>query len=125
MFSMTKQDMNVIWLLRAASGVTLLACSSTFSPQRGVPRTAPVAPVPLAACDGPAMSLPDSLARALPVRSPGYTVDYTWANLARTTPGGFAGILYDSAHTPVLWLTQPTFAADARHALADKLNFPV
>jgi hypothetical protein len=51
--------------------------------------------------------------------------DNHWADLATTVPGGFAGVFYDSAHTPILMLTDPAQASAARQALAGKLGFPV
>lgn len=50
--------------------------------------------------------------------------DDHWADLARTTPGGFAGVFYDSAHTPILMLTRPAEASAAIDALAGKTGFP-
>jgi hypothetical protein len=49
--------------------------------------------------------------------------DNQWADLATTVPGGFAGTFYDSAHTPILMLTDPAQAAAAKEALAGKLGF--
>jgi hypothetical protein len=51
--------------------------------------------------------------------------DDSWADLAKTVPGGFAGAYYDSARTPVLLLTQPARAAAAKQALSGHLNFPL
>jgi len=51
--------------------------------------------------------------------------DDHWADLATTVPGGFAGVFYDSAHTPILLLTDPTQAVAAKEALTGKLGFPV
>jgi len=49
--------------------------------------------------------------------------DDRWADLAATVPGGFGGAFYDSAHTPILMLTDPAQAAAAKEALAGKLGF--
>jgi len=49
--------------------------------------------------------------------------DNQWADLATTVPGGFAGAFYDSAHTPILMLTDPAQAAAAKQALAGHLGF--
>ena len=82
-------------------------------------------PVHLAQCVGPATSLPDSLARGLPPRTGRMQPDDSWADLARTIPGGFAGTIYDSTHSPVLMLTQPALAASAKQALVGRLAFPI
>lgn len=50
--------------------------------------------------------------------------DDRWADLATTVPGGFGGIFYDSAHTPILMLTEPAQASAAKQALFGKLGFP-
>lgn len=85
----------------------------------------PFAPaIRLAQCEGPAFSLPDSLARQVPPRTMRMVGDDRWAELARTVPGGFAGIFYDSTHTPILLLTQPAQAAAAHRALAGKIELP-
>lgn len=75
----------------------------------------------VAACDGPATSLPDSLARRLPPRTGRMQPDDKWADLARTVPGGFAGVLRDSAQRLILRLTQPALAAEAKAALRTQL----
>jgi hypothetical protein len=51
--------------------------------------------------------------------------DDRWADLATTTPGGFGGVFYDSAHTPILMLTEPAKASAAKQALAGKIGFPL
>jgi hypothetical protein len=80
-------------------------------------------PVHLAACVGPASSIPDSLFRQLPPRNGRMIGDDYWAHLAATVPGGFAGIFYDrSIHRQVLMLTQPALTAAARAALAGKIG---
>jgi hypothetical protein len=73
--------------------------------------------VRVAACDGPATSLPDSLARLLPRRTGNMQPDDKWADLALAVPGGFAGTYYDADHRLVLRLTHPELAAEAKAAL--------
>jgi hypothetical protein len=51
--------------------------------------------------------------------------DRQWADLARTVPGGFAGVFYDSTHTPILMLTDPSKASAAKQALAGRIGFPL
>ena len=85
---------------------------------------APSAPlIRLAQCDGPATSLPDSLARQLPRRTGRMIPDDRWADLATMLPGGFAGAFYDSAHTPILMLAEPAESSAAKQALAGKVGF--
>jgi hypothetical protein len=79
----------------------------------------------LADCRGPARSLPDSLVHQLPPRTGRMRPDDYWADLALTVPGGFAGVFYDSAHTPILQLVRPDLADTAKAVLAAKLAFPV
>lgn len=107
-----------------ASALVLSACSHAASPTptmstrplAGPPRPG-VPAVHLAQCTGPATSLPDSLARLVSPMMARMNGDTQWANLARTIPGGFAGYLYDETHTPILWLTHPDRAAEAKEAL--------
>ena len=47
--------------------------------------------------------------------------DDKWADLARTVPGGFTGILRDSTHRLILRLTHPELAAEAKAALRAQL----
>jgi hypothetical protein len=47
--------------------------------------------------------------------------DDKWADLARTVPGGFAGVLRDSAQRVILRLTQPALAVEAKAALRTQL----
>jgi len=49
--------------------------------------------------------------------------DNQWADLATTVPGGFAGAFYDSAHTPILMLTDPGQASAAKQGLTGQLGF--
>lgn len=51
--------------------------------------------------------------------------DDHWADLAATVPGGFAGVFYDSAHTPILMLKEPADSTAAKQALAGKISFPL
>lgn len=108
--------------LVTAIGVGLVGCSSSH---RSVAPTPTVASVRLAQCEGPASSLPDSLARNLPRRTGRMIPDDRWADLATTVPGGFAGVFYDSTHTPILMLREPGQATPAKQALAGKISFPV
>lgn len=100
--------------------LTVIACNKPVS----VTPTPAAAPVRLAQCEGPPLSLPDSLARQLPPRTGRMIPDDRWADLATTVPGGFAGFFYDSTHTPILLLTQPTQAVAAQRALAGKIGLP-
>jgi len=49
--------------------------------------------------------------------------DDAWADLAKTVPGGFAGVFRDSLHRPVLLLTDPTRAAEAKQVMGRHLPF--
>jgi hypothetical protein len=51
--------------------------------------------------------------------------DDRWADLATTGPGGFAGVFYDSAHMPILMLTEPAESVAAIQALTGKIDFPL
>ena len=72
-------------------------------------------------CAGPATSLDPSLAATLPPRDGSMNPDDHWADLAKRTPGGFAGIMLADG-TPTLMLTDPSKAAEAKQALAP--SFP-
>ena len=106
------------------AAIVMIAVVGCRAPHASVVPTPPTPPIRLAQCDGPASSLPDSLARELPRRTGRMIPDERWAELARTTPGGFAGVFYDSAHTPILMLTRPAEAPAAIEALAGKTGFP-
>jgi len=106
----------------AVGTIALIGCNVSHIAAAPTPLAAPIR---LAQCEGPAAGLPDSLARNLPPRTGRMIPDDRWADLATTVPGGFAGTLYDSAHTPVLMLTRPAEAAAAKRALAGKLQFPL
>jgi hypothetical protein len=101
-----------------------LACSNASSMASG-PTPLPAASVRVNACDGPAMSLPDSLVRLLRPHGFALVPDDEWARLAATVPGGFAGTYYDKSHRPVIVLARPEEAAAAKVALAAKLPFPM
>lgn len=99
--------------------IVLMAC---HAPLRTVTPKAP--PISLAQCEGPATNLPDSLARTLRPRTGRMIPDDRWADLATRVPGGFAGVWYDSTHTPILMLTDPAQEAAAKQALAREFAFP-
>lgn len=71
-------------------------------------------------CSGPATSLNPAIASTLPPRDGRMMPDDQWADLAQRVPGGFAGVLY-VANMPVLMLTDPSQAAEAKRALAPTL----
>ena len=111
------------FIVRLVAALGVVACHSTA---RSTPPVAAAATtIRMADCRGPAMSLPDSLARRLAPRTGRMHPDDQWADLASTVPGGFAGVFYDSAHTPILMLTQPGRADAAKKALVARLAFPV
>ena len=107
-------------LVAALSAVAVIGCNTSRTSAAPTPSPAPIR---LAQCEGPATSLPDSLARTLPPRHRGMIPDNQWADLATTVPGGFAGAFYDSAHTPILMLTDPGQASAAKQALTGQLGF--
>lgn len=106
----------------AMVGIALAGCRAAATPVASPP---PAPPIRLAQCVGPALSLPDSLARELPRRTGRMLPDDRWAALATTIPGGFAGVLYDSAHNPILMLVDPAQATAAKQALDGKIRFPL
>jgi hypothetical protein len=108
-----------------AAGIAVIALVGCRTSSTTVVSTPPAPPIRLAQCDGPASSLPDSLARQLPRRTGRMIPDDRWADLATATPGGFAGVFYDSAHAPILMLADPTQAAAAKQALDGKIGFPL
>ena len=110
------------YLATAIAMIALIGCRT--SRRAGAPASRP-APIRLAQCEGPASSLPDSLARSLPRRTGRMIPDDHWADLAATVPGGFAGVIDDSARTPILMLTDPAQATAAKQALAGKISFPL
>src|SRR5690348_5976699 len=106
----------------ALAAIVLMGCRA---PNTVALPNPPQRPIHLAQCEGPASSLPESLARRLPPRTGRMIPDDRWADLAATLPGGFAGVLYDSAHTPILMLTDVAQATAAKEALAGKISFPL
>jgi len=113
----------VVKKLSVVMGALIISACRASSSRAPAPAQPPA--IHLAQCIGPATSLPDSLLRALPPRTGRMRPDDSWADLAKTVPGGFAGAFYDSAHTPILMLTQPANAAAAKKALSGHLYFPV
>ena len=111
--------------MRRLLAIAVFATAGCRSSATTVAPTPPAPPIRLAQCDGPASSLPDSLARPLPPRTGRRLPDDRWADLATSVPGGFAGVFYDSTHTPILMLTDPARSAAAKEALSGKLGFPV
>lgn len=102
----------------AAGLLTLLTCRSPSG-------VADLTPVRVRDCDGPASSLPSAIAATLPPRTGNMMPDDQWADLAAEVPGGFAGVLYVEGK-PVLMLTRPEEAAEAKAALAGRIaGFPV
>ena len=108
-------------------GVLVLAAACrTTAEVPAAPAALDAFAVRVADCSCPATSLPDALAAALPPRTGQMHPDDQWADLAAVVPGGFAGVFYDHDHRPVLMLTKPELAQDAKRALAGKLpGFPV
>jgi hypothetical protein len=107
-------------LLLVTAWLSVAGCAST----RGSPARPENGWVRVADCTGPAISLPAHIADTITPQS--YVVKY--ADLASSVPGGYAGVLYDSAHLPVLLLTRPQAAESARAALVAPLaesHFPV
>jgi hypothetical protein len=131
---------------RAAVGLALTVVHGCSSPATGPApaSTNPTGVAPVAddarsavrvrACEGPATSLPSALAAGLrpppAAGAPGVhlTIDDELAALARRAPGGFAGVFYDAQDRgqPVLLLTDPARASEAKAALASGVpHFPV
>lgn len=100
-------------LFRSTAWLTVIAisaaCSEATTPTQSLTR--------IADCTGPATSLDPAIAASLPQRTWALTPDDKWASLARTVPGGFAGVLYVDSK-PVLMLTDPSQAGAAKQALA-------
>jgi hypothetical protein len=101
--------------------VVLIAVTAACS-RSTAPDPLPVDPllVRVRDCSGPATSLDPALAAKLPPRDGRMSPDDEWADLAERVPGGFAGVLY-VAGKPVLMLTDPSRAAEAKTALAAAL----
>jgi hypothetical protein len=93
-------------------GFTLLAaCSGVMAPASPTPLADKV--IAVNDCSGPATS------ESTPITATfGRTIDDDWADVARTTPGGFAGVIYATpGGDPTILLTDTTQAAAARSAL--------
>jgi hypothetical protein len=89
-------------------------CSSTTGAERFTDNS----DVRLDPCTGPATSLDPVFAAMLEWRGGVRDQNEQWADLARRVPGGFAGVMFDHAGRPVLFLTDVTRAAEAKTALA-------
>ena len=101
----------------AATPFLLCACSAgaaSHPAENNVPHSDSLR---VADCDGPAVSLPRNLRALLGPRTGQMIPDDHWADLAERIPGGFAGVLY-SKGTPVLMLTRPQEAIEAKRVLA-------
>jgi hypothetical protein len=108
-------------LLRSTAWLTVIAISAACSEATEPNRLTPVPSITrLADCIGPARSLDPAIAASLPPRTWAMTPDDKWADLARTVPGGFAGVLYVDSK-PVLMLTDPSQAGAAKEALAAEI----
>lgn len=102
--------------------VGALACQSTVPPEPG--DQADLASVTLRACSGPATSLSADAKAGLQPRSTQHP-DHRWADIAESTPGGFAGFLLRDGE-PVLMLARPEEAAAAKAALSPRFpDFPI
>jgi hypothetical protein len=76
---------------------------------------------------GPASSLAAEIVAQLPPRNPARQPDVSWAELAATVPGGFAGVMEENG-VKLLLLTRPDEAQAAKTALASApalQGFPV
>ena len=96
---------------------SILGCAEATKPRP--PKAASLVKIP--DCTGPATSLDPNLAATLRRRDGSMSPDDDWADLARRTPGGFAGVMLTDG-TPTLMLTDPSKAAEAKQALAP--SFP-
>lgn len=110
------------FLIPVVAAVAIVSCAGPRAPVAS-PRVPPA--VRLAQCEGPALSLPESLARQIPHFSRPGTIDDRWAELATIAPGGFGGFFYDSTHTAILFLTHPAQADEAERALAGQIGLPL
>ena len=90
----------------------LAACSGTTEPAAR-PEPTPRNVILVNDCSGPATS------ESVPINeSFGRTIDDDWADIARTTPGGFAGVIYATpGGDPTILLTDTAQAAAAKSAL--------
>mgnify|MGYP001544600045 FL=1 len=92
--------------------ILLTACSGLTEPSSA---PAPVTDKRIIVndCSGPATSASGSITATF-LR----TIDDDWADIARTTPGGFAGVIYATpGANPTILLTDTTQAAAAKAAL--------
>ncbi|HYO74299.1 MAG TPA: hypothetical protein VEU33_50320, partial [Archangium sp.] len=106
----------VFLVLATAGAATAVSCTPDESnPGSGLSEP----PMRVRDCEGPATSLPAELAATLEPRPAPTTPDDQWAHIAREVPGGFAGVLYDNGQ-PVLMLTRPQEAQEAKAALASR-----
>jgi hypothetical protein len=96
-----------------------VACSDTTATRERAP-TKP-ASIRVRDCEGPALSVASDLVAALVPRDGRMQPDDQWADLALRVPGGFAGVIYSDGK-PVLFLTDPSKAAQAKQALASQLG---
>ena len=107
--------------LGALSVLVTVACSdTTAAPEQPQLPTKPTS-IRVRDCEGPALSLASDLAAALVPRDGRMQPDDQWADLALRVPGGFAGVIYSDGR-PVLFLTDPSKAAQAKQALASQLG---
>jgi len=89
----------------------LAACSDMTQPS--APAATAYRVIPVNDCSGPATSESVAITGTF-----GRTIDDDWADIARTIPGGFAGVVYATAGgNPTILLTDTTQAASARAAL--------
>lgn len=94
----------------------LAACSATTEPSPSL-KVAADKVIAVNDCQGPATSVSPAISATFQ-RSQIPTIDDLWADIARTTPGGFAGAMYDTeTHKSTILLTDTTQAAAARVAL--------
>jgi hypothetical protein len=111
---------SLAFLVVTAAGATVAVSCST--PVEGNPEVGVSDPgLRVRDCAGPATSLPAELAATLEPRPEPRTQDEQWADIARQVPGGFAGVLYDNGQ-PVLMLTRPEEAQEAKAALASHFS---
>ena len=106
-------------VLATAGAATAVSCSTPDESNPGSTLSEPAMRV--RDCEGPATSLPAELAATLDPRPAPTTQDDQWARIAREVPGGFAGVLYDNGQ-PVLMLTRPEEAQEAKAALASHFS---
>jgi hypothetical protein len=114
----------------AALSLFAVACSDATATDPAPAEASDPTVLRVSACTGPARGLPAELAASNRSAGGFRTVDDMWADLARRTPGGFAGVMYDTPVAsagrggqgrPILMLTDPARAAEARVALAPHL----